>query len=82
MRMILFILAILVFLAGGAIFVGSKSAIHEIEGILLFVISAVFLSGACIIDAILLLHKETKALRLAMRAALDKDAEQDAPSNR
>jgi len=31
---------------------GAKSAIHEIEGFLLFLISAVFLVGAAIVDAI------------------------------
>jgi hypothetical protein len=49
MRIFLFILCILCFLAGLVIFAGAKSAIHEIEGLQLFLISAVFLIGAAIV---------------------------------
>lgn len=69
MRIILLILAIISFLAGAAIFAGSKSAIHEIEGFLLFLVSAVFISGASIIDAILLLRNEITVLRNSDRNA-------------
>lgn len=61
MRFLLFLLAILAFLAGAGIFVGSKSAIHEIEAFLLFLIGAVFISGAGVVDAVNLLRKEIKA---------------------
>lgn len=57
MRVILFILAILALLAGFGILAGAKSAIHEIEGFVLFTIAAVLFSGACILDAILQLAK-------------------------
>ena len=57
MRIFLFILCVLSFLAGFMILAGAKSAIHEIEGFLLFLISAVFLVGAAIIDAI---HSQRK----------------------
>lgn len=58
MRVLLFILAILAFLAGGAILGGAKSAIHEIEAFILFLISAVFISGAGIVEAVNRLRKE------------------------
>ena len=52
MRVFLFILCILSFLAGVMIFPVAKSAIHEIEAFLLFLIGAVFLVGAAIVEAI------------------------------
>ena len=52
MRVFLFILCILSFLAGVMIFAAAKSAIHEIEAFLLFLIGAVFLVGAAIVKAI------------------------------
>ncbi len=52
MRVFLFILCILSFLAGVMIFAAAKSAIHEIEAFLLFLIGAVFLVGAAIVEAI------------------------------
>jgi len=52
MRIFLFILCLLSFLAGSMIFAGAKSAIHEIEAFLLFLICAVFSVGAAIVDAI------------------------------
>lgn len=75
MRIILFLLGILSFLCGAVILAGAKSAIHEIEGFLLFVVSAIFISGASVIDSILLLHRETKALRLTVRDAVIKKAQ-------
>jgi hypothetical protein len=57
MRIFLFILCVLSFLAGGTILAGAKSAIHEIEGLVLFLIAAVFLVGAAIVDAI---HSQRK----------------------
>jgi hypothetical protein len=50
MSIFLFILCLLSFLAGLMIFAGAKSAIHEIEAFLLFLIGAVFLVGAAIVD--------------------------------
>jgi hypothetical protein len=57
MRIFLFILCVLSFLAGLMIFSAAKSAIHEIEAFLLFLIGAVFLVGAAIVDAI---HSQRK----------------------
>ena len=57
MRVFLFILCILSFLAGVMIFAAAKSAIHEIEAFLLFLIGAVFLVGAAIVNAI---HSQRK----------------------
>ncbi len=58
MRIILFVLAIFAFIAGAAILTTTKSAAHEIEGLILLVICAIFLSGAGIVEAINLLKKE------------------------
>ena len=58
MQFLLFVLAILAFLAGAAIFAGAKSAIHEIEAFLLFLISAIFISGASVVEAVHRLRKE------------------------
>ena len=58
MRIILFVLAILAFITGGSILAVAKSAIHEIEAFVLFLIAAVFLSGAAIVEAVDRLHKE------------------------
>jgi hypothetical protein len=52
MRIVLFLLCVLSFLVGFIILAAAKSAIQEIEGFLLFLISAVFLVGAAIVDAI------------------------------
>ena len=52
MRIFLLILCLLSGLAGLLIFAAAKSAIHEIEAFVLFLIAAVFLVGAAIVDAI------------------------------
>src|SRR5437867_4261766 len=52
MAVILFLLAMLAFFAGLLFFMIAKSAIHEIEGLLCWLISAVFLSGAAIVAAV------------------------------
>ena len=58
MRILLFLLAILAFLAGAGIFASAKSAIHEIEAFILFLITAVFISGAGIVEAVNQLRKD------------------------
>jgi len=58
MRIILFVLASLAFIGGAAILTTNKSAAHEIEGLILLVIFAIFLTGAGIVEAINLLKKE------------------------
>jgi hypothetical protein len=63
MRILLFILAILAFLAGASIFAAAKSAIHEIEGFMLFLISAVFISGAGVVEAVNLLRKDMASFK-------------------
>ncbi|MHC4741273.1 MAG: hypothetical protein ACYS8Z_05150 [Planctomycetota bacterium] len=65
MRIILFLLAILVFLGGAGIFAGAQSAIHEIEAFILFVICSVLISGAAVVEAVNLLRKELAAARNA-----------------
>ena len=52
MKSLLFLLSALAFLGGAAILANAASAIHEIEAFILFLIFAVFLSGAGIIEAI------------------------------
>jgi hypothetical protein len=57
MRGFLFLLCIVVFLAGAGILMQAKGAIHEIEAFILFLISAVFFVGAGIVEAINSLKK-------------------------
>ena len=52
MQIILFILFSLTFLMGLGIWESAKSAIHEIEAFVMFVVSAVFLSGSAIVGAV------------------------------
>jgi hypothetical protein len=58
MRILLFLLGNLAFLVGAGILAGAKSAIHEIEAFILFLIGAVFISGAGVVEAVNLLRKE------------------------
>jgi len=51
MAISLFLLASLAFIAGCGFFGIAKSAIHEIEGLLCFLISAVLLTGSAIVSA-------------------------------
>jgi hypothetical protein len=55
MRIFLFIVSVFAVAMGALIFSGARSAIHEIEGFVLFLIAAVLFSAAAIIDAI---HKQ------------------------
>jgi len=64
MRVLLFLLSILAFLVGIGILVSAKSAIHEIEAFILFLISAVFISGAGVVEAVNLLRKEIATNRV------------------
>ena len=63
MRIILFAFAIFAFIGGAAILTISKSAAHEIEGLILLVICAIFLSGAGIVEAINMLKKEMTSIK-------------------
>lgn len=58
MKVFLFIIAVLAFLSGLGIFGAAASAIHEIEAFMLFLIAAVLLSGAGVIEAVNRLGKE------------------------
>jgi hypothetical protein len=63
MRVLLAILAVLSFLIGAALFVVSKSAVHEIEAFVVLLISAVFLVGAAIVEAVQNLRSDLAAAR-------------------
>ena len=52
-----FLFAVTLFLTGTSVFAAAKGAIHEIEGLILFLIGAVFLSSAGIVEAITLVRK-------------------------
>ncbi len=62
MRVLLFVLAVLAFLAGAGILSAATSAIHEIEAFILFLIAAVFISGAGVVEAVTLLRKDVITL--------------------
>jgi len=61
MRVLLVVLAVLAFLAGAGILEGAQSAIHEIEAFMLFLIGAVFFSGAAIVGSVTLMRKKLEA---------------------
>ena len=71
MRWILAIFSILTFCSGISVIVASKSVLHEMLGGILFVMSAIFLSGAGIVDAIYFFQTkfqdETKKIRDELR---------------
>jgi len=52
MRIILFILSAIAFFLGCATLTAAESALHEIEGMILFVVWAILLCGAGIVEAI------------------------------
>ena len=58
MRVILLLLAGLSFLAGAGVIGGAENAIHDIEGLMLFLISAVFISGAAIVESIIITRRK------------------------
>jgi uncharacterized membrane protein len=60
MRVLLFLLAVLAFLLGAAILALARSAIHEIEAFILFLIGPVFLSADAIVYSVNLLRKKTE----------------------
>ena len=60
MRILLFLIAGFTFLGGLGILFGAKSAIHEIEAFLLFIISIISISGAGIVDAVHTLRSDDK----------------------
>lgn len=60
MKFLLFSLSLLAVLAGLLHFVAAKTAIHEVSGYVLFLIAAVLMSGAGIIEAV---HKLRDTVR-------------------
>ena len=63
MKVALFVLSVLSFFAGFTILQGSKSAIHEIEAFVLYIVSAVLFSGAAIVGAINRLAEKVDATK-------------------
>lgn len=63
MRVLLFLFAVVALLAGAGILNAAKGALHEIEAFILFLIGAVFISGAGVVEAVSLLRKEVQTLR-------------------
>ena len=63
MRILLFVLALIAFLYGAAAAIGAQSALQEIVAGAAFVVFAVTLSGAGIIDAIDMLRREVAESR-------------------
>ena len=61
-RILLFLLAILASLLGGVIMVIAESALHEIQASISFLISAVLISGAGIVEAVNFLRKDLVSL--------------------
>lgn len=62
MRLILFLFSVLALLAGSGILAGAKSAIHEIEAFILFLIAAVLFSAAAVIDSIIANRRKLEAV--------------------
>ena len=69
MRIVLFILALIAFLAGAGVIVAAESAIHEIEAFILLLISAVLLVGASVVDAVIAARKEIEPVLQAIADA-------------
>lgn len=66
MRVLLFVLAALAVLAGTGILSAANSAVHEIEAFILFLIGAVLLSGAGVIEILLTVRRELMLVRAAL----------------
>ncbi len=52
MKTLLLVLAVLAFISGFGILGSAKSAIHEIEAFVLYIVSAVLFSGSAIVGAV------------------------------
>ena len=63
MRTLLAILCMITFLLGVGAFVSAKGAVHEIEGLVLLLISAVCLVGAGIVEAVNTLRRDVISSR-------------------
>ncbi|MEK6800085.1 MAG: hypothetical protein AABZ12_14065 [Planctomycetota bacterium] len=58
MRFVLLVFALVTFMVGAGILALANSAIHEIEALVLFLITAVFFSGAGVVDSVVHLRKD------------------------
>ncbi|MGA2678643.1 MAG: hypothetical protein ABSF37_04985 [Sedimentisphaerales bacterium] len=62
MRILLFVVGLLVFLAGGLTLISAQSSVGEIEGLILFATSAILISGAAIVEGTIIIRKELKEI--------------------
>jgi len=76
MRVILFTLSVLSAAAGALVLLGARSAIHETEAFVLFLIAATFLSSAAIIEAIKTTKNDDSDVLTALRKMSAQSAEQ------
>jgi hypothetical protein len=79
MHIFLFVISLLAFFAGCSIFLAAKSAIHEIEAFLIFLISALLFTGAAIIEAILKSHTKANAPASGADLAVMNTAQKSSP---
>jgi hypothetical protein len=80
MRIFLFVLALVALLAGASVLASAKSAVHEIEAFVLFLIAATFLTGSALVEALMQGFKsvgETNTLLVKLSA--DIQAARDTP---
>jgi hypothetical protein len=64
--------AVLTFLVALVTLAGAKGAIQEIEGFIRFLISAVVISGASVVDAVLSLKSAIQLQALAAAASVER----------
>jgi purine-cytosine permease-like protein len=69
MKVLLFIISLIVLTLGALIFTSARSAIHEIEAFLLFLIASVFMCTAALLESLHVLRREL----LKVTAAIPSD---------
>jgi hypothetical protein len=62
MRILLFLAGIFAFLIGCIELSVAETSIHQIGGLMLFIISAILISGAAIVEGTILIRKELAEL--------------------
>jgi|SRR6266850_1599508 len=70
MRVVLFILCVFAFLGGVSVLVGAQSAIHEIEAFMLFLIGAVFLVGASMMETLGVTNRNLERIKDHLRTGI------------
>lgn len=65
MRLFLFVLGLLVLGLGLSLFMRANNAAHEIEAFILFTISAIFITGASIMDTMFYILRKIRHLQAA-----------------